>query len=120
VRINANLVRTEPSTHAAAGVRLRTQGAAALRDALADEAGVRRYIYDGMLSREQAARGAVIGQYVRIAQSAARDDVGQQLPPQCATLDSAVLRRDLIGSMFQQMTGELAGWPAGMRVATFV
>lgn len=101
-------------------MRLRSHGVEALRAAVADEQGVRRYIYDGLLSREQAARGAVIGQYVRIAQSAARSESEQLFPPQTATVDTVFMRRDLMDSMFQQMTGEAPGWPAGVQVATMV
>lgn len=120
VRINANLVRPEHPAHGPAAVRLHSHGVAALRAAVADEQVARRYIYDGMLSREQAARGAVIGQYVRIAQSAVRGGTEQPFPPQPATVDTAFMRRDLMDSMFQQMTGEVPGWPAGVRVATNV
>jgi hypothetical protein len=101
-------------------MRLRAHGVEGLRAAIADEQGVRRYIYDGLLSREQAAQGAAIGQYVRIAQSAARSETEQRFQPQPATVETAFMRRDLMDSMFQQMTGEAPGWPAGVQVATMV
>lgn len=119
MRINATLVRTGPHAQPAIAADLRSQALAEVR-AATEEGRSRRFIYDGLLSREQAARGAVIGQYVRIAQAEQEMEEAFGGGPTMVAGGDGFVRRDLIDTMFQQMTGELAGWPLGQRVATTI
>lgn len=104
LRIQASLVRQNPALSGAAA-QLRTQGVEALQHVWADEGASRRYIYDGMLSREQAARGAVIGQYVRMAQAGEADLSGVRDESWNVSADFRSVRRDLVESMLQHMMG---------------
>ena len=103
LRILATRLRQDCAAGAAA-TQLRAQGVAALRNILADGETARRYIYEGVLSREQAARGAVIGQYVRIAQSEVVDPA-EPTNVMDRGADFNSVRRDLMESMLQQMMG---------------
>lgn len=69
-------------------------------------------IYAGLVSREQAARGAVVGQYLRIAQLQEQSVVdpgvnagGRSSGP--GNLDARFAKRDLLTTMLRYMTGTL-------------
>jgi hypothetical protein len=106
VRIdNARLIHSPPTWEAPAGARLRTRAEVALRQEASAFAVPGRRLYEGVISRDQAARGAVIGQYVRMAFAHADDHVASGA---AEDIDGAphFLRRDLIGAMLLSMTGE--------------
>lgn len=101
----ARLAQSLPTWESPAGARLRTRAVAALRQESAVPEERRRPIYGGVVSRDQAARGAVVGQYVRMALTLEENDTpvsGAGEPDQASTL----VRRDLLGSMLLYMTGE--------------
>jgi hypothetical protein len=106
VRIDtARLTHSLPTWESPAGVRLRTRAVAALRQESAVPEERRRPIYEGVVSREQAARGAVVGQYVRMAHTPEENDSlagGAGEPDQASTL----VKRVLLGAMLLYMTGE--------------
>lgn len=106
VRIdNARLVHSAPTWEAPAGARLRTRAVVALRQDASVFEEPRRRVYEGVISRDQAARGAVIGQYVRMA-AAKADDHGAGEAAGDVECVPGFLRRDLIGAMLLSMTGE--------------
>ncbi|MCG3200249.1 MAG: hypothetical protein NFCOHLIN_00094 [Gammaproteobacteria bacterium] len=102
---NARSIHCPPTWEAPAGVRLRTRAVVALRQEAPAFEEHRRCLYEGVISRDQAARGAAIGQYVRMAIAHA-DERGISDATADVEITSAVLRHDLIGIMLRSMTGE--------------
>lgn len=112
---NARSIHRPPTWEAPVGVRLRTRAAVALRQEASAFEERRRCLYEGVISRDQAARGAAIGQYVRMAIAQA-DERGDSDGAGAIEGTSAVLRRDLIRIMLRSMTGEDGGQERGRYV----
>lgn len=102
---NARLIHSPPTWEAPAGARLRTRAVVALRQEAPVFEEPRHRVYEGVISRDQAARGAVIGQYVRMAAARADGHGAGDATGDLAGV-GAFLRRDLIGAMLLSMTGE--------------
>ncbi len=115
----ARLIHSPPTWEAPAGARLRTSAAVALRQEASAFAESGRRLYEGVISRDQAARGAVIGQYVRMAFAHA-DDHGARGAAEDLEGAPNFLRRDLIGAMLLSMTGEDGGRERGRYVRDVV
>lgn len=65
-------------------------------------------IYEGLIGREQAVRGAVVGQYVRIAQREYGDSAvapGKMHEQFGGDGAASFIRRDLLNAMMLYMTG---------------
>lgn len=120
VRIDkARLILPAPTWEAPAGALLRTRAAAALRQEASAFAEPGRCLYEGVISRDQAAQGAVIGQYVRMAFAHA-DDHGSGVAAEGLEVAPNLLRRDLIGAMLHSMAGGDSGGERGRYVRDVV
>jgi hypothetical protein len=78
----------------------------------------RQSIYAGIVGHEQAVRGAAVGQYVRMAQSAlaqTQSEKGVDSDARFAA-DRSFVRRDLLGAMLLYMTGGLGAGPPGTTI----
>ncbi|MGQ0658273.1 MAG: hypothetical protein ACT4NU_09290 [Chromatiales bacterium] len=71
-------------------------------------------VYAGVVGREQAVRGAIVGQYVRMAQVASMAN-GERAGAQAAGMRGA--RRDLLCAMLLYMSGGAPAQERGQRIS---